>query len=95
MNKKTKIVLGIVAGIFIFIAALYFSLTFYFQDVFLCGTWINGVYCTGLTVSETNVLLKEKFEQDYIEVQDKSNIRYHIKFSNNYIPCIFIFVTAG
>lgn len=81
MNKKTKIALIVLVVTLIMAAALYFSLAFYFQDVFLCGTWINDKYCTGLSIEETNQLLKAEYTKDYIEIQDKSNIRYQIPLS--------------
>ncbi len=82
MSKKSKKVLGGIIGTLIFFVILYVSLAFYFKDVFLCGTWINGTYCTGLTVEEANELLQSKYDKDYFEVQDKSNIRYRIAFSD-------------
>lgn len=82
MSKKSKKVLGSIIVTLIFVTILYFSLAFYFKDVFLCGTWINNTYCTGLTVEEANGLLQSKYEKDCFEVQDKSNIRYRIAFSD-------------
>ena len=41
-------------GIFVL---LYFLIAFSLRDTFLPGTWINEIYCTGLTVEEANELL--------------------------------------
>lgn len=81
MSKKAKKVLGGIIASLILIVGLYVLLAFYFKDVFLCGTWINGKYCTGLSVKETNELLQAEYGQNYFELQDKSNIRYRIYLS--------------
>ncbi len=81
MNKVGKKVLYgfvIVIGLIIL---LYFLLAIYFQDKFLCGTYINNRYCTGMTVKQVNELLKADYGKDYIELQDSSNIRYSVPFS--------------
>ena len=41
-------------GIFVL---LYFLIAFSLRGTFLPGTWINEIYCTGLTVEEANELL--------------------------------------
>ena len=40
--------------------ALYLLMTFYYNDTFWIGTWINGVYCTGKSVKEVSELLQEQ-----------------------------------
>lgn len=50
--------------------ALYLIMTFYYNDTFFIGTWINGVYCTGKSVEEVNELLKEQISPGEIHVID-------------------------
>lgn len=38
---------------------LYLSLTYYYSRTFSLNTWINGIYCTGRSVEEVNILLLE------------------------------------
>ncbi len=41
---------------------IYLGLAIYYQDSFMYGTWINGIYCTGKTVAEVNEELIEQYE---------------------------------
>lgn len=41
---------------------IYLGLAIYYQDSFMYGTWINGIYCTGKTVEEAAGELKDSFE---------------------------------
>lgn len=71
MNKKTKNAL-IVLGITVFLAlSLYVSMVVYFQNIFLCGTYINDRYCTGMSIEEVNSLLTKNNTQNDIELLDK------------------------
>ncbi|MBQ8040954.1 MAG: L,D-transpeptidase family protein [Lachnospiraceae bacterium] len=79
MNKARKIVLGIFACIPITLV-VYIAFVIHFTNVFMCGTYINGIYCTGFSVKECNDLLMADYQQDYIELQDKSNVRYRITY---------------
>ena len=79
MSKTRKIILGIFACIPI-VLVLYIAFVIHFTNVFMCGTYINGIYCTGFTVEECNELLMTDYRQDYIELQDKSNVRYRITY---------------
>ena len=49
---------------------LYLLMTFYYNDTFWVGTWINEVYCTGKSVEEVNVLLREQMVYDEVQVVD-------------------------
>ena len=79
MNKARKITLGIFACIPIALV-IYIAFVIHFTNIFMCGTYINGIYCTGFNVEECNNLLMEDYQQDYIELQDKSNVRYRITY---------------
>ncbi len=79
MNNVRKIILGVFACIPIMLIT-YISLVIHFTNVFMCGTYINGIYCTGFTVKECNDLLMADYSRDYIELQDKSNVRYRIGY---------------
>lgn len=89
MNKKTKNTL-IIFGITVFLAfLLYFLLVFYFQDVFLCGTYINNRYCTGLSIEEANMLLQKDMNQADIEIIDKEKNTVSISFLDMDGTCDF------
>ena len=47
---------------------IYLGLAIYYQDSFMYGTWINGIYCTGKTIEEVETELIENFEYDSIYV---------------------------
>ena len=79
MSNVRKIILGIFACIPIALV-VYIAFVIHFTNVFVCGTYINGMYCTGFTVEECNDLLMADYEQEYMELQDKSNVRYRITY---------------
>lgn len=79
MSRTRKIVLGIFACIPI-ILVVYIAFVVHFTNIFMCGTWINGVYCTGFTAQECNDLLMANYQQEYLELQDMSNVRYRISY---------------
>ena len=47
---------------------IYLGLAIYYQDSFMYGTWINGIYCTGKTVQEAARELTDSFEFDVLYV---------------------------
>ena len=47
---------------------IYLGLAIYYQDSFMYGTWINGIYCTGKTVDEVNQELINTYEQKDVYV---------------------------
>ena len=79
MSKIRKVILGAFACIPILLV-IYIAFTVHYTHIFMCGTWINGIYCTGFTAEECNELLMAEYQQDYIEIQDKSNVRYRISY---------------
>ena len=36
---------------------IYLGLAIYYQDSFMYGTWINGIYCTGKTIEEVEAIV--------------------------------------
>lgn len=81
MSKARKIVLGIFACIPV-VLVVYVAFVVHFTHIFMCGTYINGVYCTGFTAEECNKLLMADYQQDYLELQDLSNVRYRISYED-------------
>ncbi len=47
---------------------IYLGLAIYYQDSFMYGTWINGIYCTGKTVQEAAKELEDEFEYEVVYV---------------------------
>ena len=63
--KYLSVILMIVIGL---PGLIYLGLAIYYQDSFMYGTWINGIYCTGKTVQEAAKELTENFEYDSLYV---------------------------
>ena len=53
MKQKIGWIIGIVS-VFLILIGAYFGMAAYYSQRFCYGTWINGVYCTGKSVSEVN-----------------------------------------
>ena len=68
MKKWIKRLSLILMTVIIMPGLIYLGLAIYYQDSFMYGTWINGIYCTGKTVSETAEELAENFEYNFIYV---------------------------
>ena len=79
MSNVRKFILGIFACIPILLI-IYIAFVVHFTNVFVCGTYINGIYCTGFSVEECNELLMADYNYEYIELQDESNVRYRITY---------------
>ena len=56
----------------------YLMLSLYYADGFSYGTWINGIYCTGKSASEVNVLLMKKNTYDGLKVTAADGSVYQI-----------------
>ena len=55
--------------VFLVPGLIYSGLAIYYQDSFMYGTWINGIYCTGKTIEEVNQdLLKQYEKKDFYVV---------------------------
>lgn len=69
MKKNTrKYMKAVIFPPIIFLIALYFFFAWYYKDTFSYGTWINGVYCTGKTISDINTELVKNSQIEYIEL---------------------------
>ena len=67
--KKWIKMLSIPLMTFIILPGLiYLGLAIYYQDSFMYGTWINGIYCTGKTIEEVEIELVENFEYENLYV---------------------------
>ena len=78
MKKVFKRAFIGVTAIIVLLAALYFALGLYYMGGFPCFTWINGIYCTGKSVSEVNAELLESSPYDGIAIMDKSGARLFV-----------------
>ena len=77
--KKVLKGASIAGGIIIVLmVALYLALGLYYMGGFPCFTWINGIYCTGKTVSEVNSELLAKDPYDGIAIIDRSGARLFV-----------------
>lgn len=63
--KRISLLLMIVIGV---PGLIYLGLAIYYQDSFMYGTWINGIYCTGKTVQEAAEELTDSFEYNVLYV---------------------------
>ncbi|RKM62394.1 murein L,D-transpeptidase [Butyrivibrio sp. CB08] len=70
-------VIGLIA-IALLLVAVYVLLGFYYMVGFPCFTWINGVYCTGKTVSEVNEELIQNSAYEGIAILDQSGARLFV-----------------
>lgn len=68
MKKWIKRISLILMTVIMLPGLIYLGLAVYYQDSFMYGTWINGIYCTGKTVSEAARDLTENFEYDVLYV---------------------------
>lgn len=68
MNKCLKTAIILFALTIILPGLIYLGLAIYYQDSFLYGTWINGIYCTGKTIEEAAAELERDFVYDQILV---------------------------
>lgn len=59
--KKKLMVSGI---FFILFLTIYIGIAFFYMSGFTFGTWINGVYCTGKTITDANQILTEQYIYD-------------------------------
>ncbi len=68
MKKWMKRISLLLMSVIILPGLIYLGLAVYYQDSFMYGTWINGIYCTGKTVQEAAQELAENFEYDVLYV---------------------------
>ena len=80
-----KVLRGSAIGLLVLVlllAAGYVLLGMYYMVGFPCFTWINGVYCTGKTVSEVNQELIQNSPYDGVAILDKSGARLFVSASD-------------
>ncbi|MBR5579294.1 MAG: L,D-transpeptidase [Lachnospiraceae bacterium] len=68
MWKWLRILTILLFVIFILPGLIYLGLAIYYQDSFMYGTWINGIYCTGKTIPQVAAELEEQFSYEKIRV---------------------------
>ena len=61
MKKWIKILSILLMTVIVVPGLIYLGLAIYYQDSFMYGTWINGIYCTGKTVEEVNQELVDSY----------------------------------
>ena len=90
----SNILKGTILGFFIIClmtAAMYLGLAWYYSDEFSYNTWINGVYCTGKSISQVNQELRRGFSYDGLTIFDYEGNAHMIaaeaiNFSFDYTP---------
>lgn len=78
MKKSIKRLVILFAVILFQVTAAYVGLAFYYHNAFEYGTWINGIYCTGKSIEEVNVELKNRFHYDGVTIYDEQKNSYSI-----------------
>ena len=79
MNKAIKKLFIIVAIPCVLLAAGYFALIQYYQENIPYGTWVNDIYCTGLTYEEAAERLAEQHDSTLsIAVVDIEEKVHHV-----------------
>lgn len=69
--KKGKIFLLIPVLLLLFAGIAYLGISFFYSQRFVPGTWINGIYCTGMNVTQANAVLKEQTKIDDFQMTDQ------------------------
>ena len=68
MKKWIKMLSILLLTMIILPGLIYLGLAIYYQDSFMYGTWINGIYCTGKTIEEVEKELIDNFEYEHLYV---------------------------
>ncbi len=63
-------------GCLLLILGVFTGLSWYYRDTFAVNTWINGVYCTGLTIDEANAELLRGAEAPLLVLRDLQGREY-------------------
>lgn len=69
--KKRKLFLLIPFLLLLCLGSVYLGISFFYSQRFVPGTWINGVYCTGMTVAQANAVLMEQTRIEDFQMTDK------------------------
>ena len=73
MKKWFKVISVFLLMIVVLPGLIYLGLAIYYQDSFMYGTWINGIYCTGKTIEEVEIELVENFEYENLYVLNNTS----------------------
>ncbi|MBQ9141914.1 MAG: L,D-transpeptidase [Lachnospiraceae bacterium] len=57
LDKIGKFIGRMLIVLFLLCIAIYLGVAYFYREVFMVNTWINGIYCTGKTVKEVNAEL--------------------------------------
>lgn len=72
MKRKIYVIIPVsLCAVILGCFGIYMGLKHYYKDSFLPNTWINGVYCTGKSVSEINDIIVKNTILPEIVVEDK------------------------
>lgn len=82
MRKKVIIAAAVsILSITLLCSLGYRGITAYMQNRFAPNTWVDGVYCTGMTVDEVNQMLLLDCEAPVITVEDAKGETYELDMS--------------
>lgn len=85
-QKLIKLLRHMVLVLMLICLVGYLAIVYFYKDVFMVNTWINGIYCTGKTVEEVNTELLLQTKAPFItiinkngdtEVIDMAEMSYH------------------
>jgi hypothetical protein len=82
MNKVLKRGLIGAGVILVLLCIAYLGMGLYYKGGFPCNIWINGVYCTGKTVSQVNEELLAMNGYDGLAIMDKNGERLFLSAEN-------------
>ncbi len=77
-------ILAVAASVLLAVAVLS---TYYYEDVFTFGTWINGIYCTGMTSQQVSDMLAEQYTYPDIQVTVMDETVYELSY-HEYGVCV-------
>ncbi|MBQ6696878.1 MAG: L,D-transpeptidase [Lachnospiraceae bacterium] len=68
LEKIGKFFMRLFLSLMLVCVAIYLCIAYFYKDVFMLNTWINGVYCTGKTVEEVNSELLFQTEAPFLTI---------------------------
>lgn len=78
MKRTLRICLLTLFGLILLTLSGFLALTWYYSRTFVINTWINGVYCTGMTVEEVNSELVRTAEIPELIIIDSQGQRWPV-----------------
>lgn len=70
-RRFIKHIVIIISILLVSLMGTYIGLAIYYHNAFAYGTWINGVYCTGRSISDVNSELVKGFSYEGITIYDR------------------------